>query len=507
MFVASLFAVIGALLGFANPVLRVPGLILLFPAGLAYAALNAKSLRQAWRFGYWTGFAAALSSLFWTAIPIHYYGNLPWWLAAPVPALMCLYLALFPALFTLLLRYVRDRLPIFASALFAGCLWAALDMARGWLLSGFPWLVLPAALAPWPFAIQAAAYIGAYGLSGLLAACAMLAVSGRLAPTLAGILLLAGIGIGGGFAVNAPLPEDGTITAAVVQGNIEQARKWDPAYQEATVDQYLELSRAQADATGADLLVWPETAMPFYFQKPDALRKRVTDFARDNALVLVTGAPAAARDAADEGYVFFNRAFLVGPDGEIAGSYDKEHLVPFGEYVPFSQYLPFVKKLVEGAGDFQAGTSPAPLVSGDLALGMLICYEAIFPELAQKRVAAGANLLVNISNDAWFGDSPAPRQHLDLTLLRAVEQGRYIVRATNTGISAVIDPKGRILAQSGLFKAESLGRADVGLITAQTWFHRLHGFLAAGILGLTILLPFAGPLFRSRRNGKTGKLI
>lgn len=507
MIVASLLAVVGAFLGFANPVLRVPGLILLFPAGLAFAALNASSPRQAWRYGYWTGFAAALCSLYWTAIPIHYYGYLPWWLAAPVPALMCLYLALFPALFTLLLRYFRDRLPLFALTLFAGCLWASLDMARGWLLSGFPWLVLPAALAPWPFAIQAAAFIGAFGLSGLLAACATLAVSGRVMPTLTGIAILAGAGIGGGFAVNAPLPEDGTITAAIVQGNVEQARKWDPAYQLETVDLYLALSRSRVDATGADLLVWPETAMPFYFQKPDDLRKRVTDFARDNALALVTGAPAAARNDEDDGYVFFNRAFLVGPDGGIAAEYDKEHLVPFGEYVPFGQYLPFVKKLVQGAGDFRAGTSPAPLVSGDLALGMLICYEAIFPELAQKRVAAGANLLVNISNDAWFGDSPAPRQHLDLSLLRAVEQGRYLVRATNTGISAVIDPKGRILVQGGLFKAESLGQADVGLISAQTWFHRLHGFLVAGILGLTVLLPVSGPLFRRRQSKKTGRII
>lgn len=507
MIVASLLAVIGAFFGFANPVLRIPGLILLFPAGLAFAALNASSLRQAWRYGYWTGFAAALCSLYWTAIPIHYYGYLPWWLSAPVPALMCLYLALFPALFALLARHVRDRLPMPALALFAGCLWASLEMARGWLLTGFPWLVLPAALAPWPFAIQGAAYIGAYGLSGLLAACATLAVSGRAKPSLAGLAILAGLWIGGGFAQNAPLPEDGTITAAIVQGNVEQAHKWDPAYQQETVDLYLKLSRSRVDATGADLLVWPETAMPFYFQKPDDLRRRVTEFARDNALTLVTGAPAAARDGDGKGFIFFNRAFLVGPDGKITGAYDKEHLVPFGEYVPFGQYLPFVKKLVQGAGDFRGGTSPAPLVSGDLALGMLICYEAIFPELAQKRVAAGANLLVNISNDAWFGDSPAPRQHLDLTLLRAVEQGRYIIRATNTGISAVIDPKGRILAQSGLFTAESLGRADVGLISTRTWFHRLHGFLVAGILGLTVVLPFIGPLFTSRLAKKPGVTV
>jgi len=496
----ALLAVFGAFLGFANPVARVPILVLLYPAGLAYMAYRASTIRQALKYGYWTGFAACAASLYWTAIPVHYYGFLPWWMAAPIPALMSLYLALYPAAFSAALRFGRDRMPVGALGLFAACLWAALETVRGTFLTGFPWLVLPAALAPWPFAIQGAAIFGAYGLSGVFAGCASLMAFGRRIPAVAGAALLAILFAWGAYSLGEPIPVDGTLTAAVIQGNVEQARKWDPAYQEQTVDLYLELSQSQADASGPSLVVWPETAMPFYFQRKSALRDRVTDFARDNALTLVTGAPAAIKN--ESGYSFFNRAYLVGPDGEPGAYYDKRHLVPFGEYVPFGDIFPFITKLAQGAGDFKPGSSATPLVSGDLALGMLICYEAIFPELAQELASAGANLFVNISNDAWFGDSPAPRQHLDLSLLRAVEQERYLVRATNTGISAIIDPKGRILVHGALFTPEGLSRADVGRITALTFFHRFYGIIFAGIVSCLVIMPFVGtffPSFRPRR--------
>jgi apolipoprotein N-acyltransferase len=139
----------------------------------------------------------------------------------------------------------------------------------------------------------------------------------------------------------------------------------------------------------------------------------------------------------------------------VVGFYDKEHLVPFGEYVPLGEWLP-LGKLVESVGDFSSGRNQRAPSIGDIALGVLVCYEGIFPELAQKRVEEGATLLVNISNDAWFGDSSAPWQHLQLSLLRAVEQGRWLARATNTGISLLADPQGRITARSGLFTEDAV---------------------------------------------------
>jgi apolipoprotein N-acyltransferase len=189
------------------------------------------------------------------------------------------------------------------------------------------------------------------------------------------------------------------------------------------------------------LIVWPETSMPFYFQDDSPLRKPVLDFLASSNATLILGAPAYRLGFGD--YSLFNRAYLLPGSGAAPSWYDKEHLVPFGEYMPLPSWLP-LEKLVHGVGDFAPGHDEKPLRSGDLAVGMLVCYEAIFSGLAQERVSQGANLIVTISNDAWFGATSAPLQHLNLTALRAIEQGRWIVRSTNTGISAFIDPLGRI---------------------------------------------------------------
>ncbi len=486
---AAVAAVAGSWFAFANPVFRFPGLILLYPACLTLLGLRSPSFGPAFRAGWLTGAAAALGSLYWAAVPVHDFGRLHWVLAAPTPALMALFLGLYPGLFAGLVQAYGKRLSPTAFGLFAGCLWMVLETARGTVFTGFPWLVPAAALSPWPAAVQGAAVVGAYGLSGLLAAFTAWIVSGRLLSrsTLLGLLGLAGLAAYGQYALQAPATPEATLSVAVVQGNINQDQKWDPEYQAATVMRYVDLSRKAVAGSKTDLVVWPETAMPFYFQRPDALQARVREFARDHNTALVTGAPAAAKE--NGAWTLFNRAYLTAPDGVVTAFYDKEHLVPFGEYVPLSRLLPFMRKLVQGAGDFREGDNKTPLQTGNLALGMLICYEGIFPELAQKRVAEGANLLVNITNDAWFGDTPAPRQHLDATLLRAVEQGRWLVRAANTGISAVIDPKGRILAHGRLFTAESVSSPEVGLVTEMTVFHRIKtgldwgvGLLLAGFL-------------------------
>ena len=188
----------------------------------------------------------------------------------------------------------------------------------------------------------------------------------------------------------------------------------------------------------------------------------------------------------------FNRAFLLGPNGDTVGYYDKEHLVPFGEYLPEWLNWGFLEALLQGVGVYQTGTATAPLRHDNLALGMLICYEGIFPWLAQNRVAEGANILVDISNDGWFGNTPAARQHLYLTALRAVEQNRWILRGTNTGISVVVDPRGRLAMQGGQFKAQAVwGKA--ALTTAPSVFHVVSPWLlplaAATFLGLLLFGP------------------
>lgn len=481
MTLASLLAVLGAWLGFANPVYRLPVLVLLFPAGLTLAAVRAPSPARAARSGFWIGSLAALGTLYWTVLPIHDYGGLAWPLALPIPALLAMALGLYTAAYAAVLRFAAPRLSPWLFGPLAGLAFASMEMARGTFLTGFPWLTLSAALAPWPATIQGAAFIGAYGLSGLCAWLATwLVLPGPL--TKQGLTaVLAGIGllVVGNLRLTTPPERDGTVHVTIVQGNVDQSRKWDPAAQSETVDKYLDLTREALKDAPTDLVVWPETAMPFYYQDHGLLSERLETFVAASKVPLLFGAPAYGREKDGE-MVLHNRAYLLPPDGR-TDYYDKEHLVPFGEYVPLGTVLTFVHKMVSGVGDFRPGRREKPLRDGKLALGVLICYEAIFPELAQQRVQAGANLLINISNDAWFGDSAAPRQHLDLALLRAVEQGRAIIRGTNTGISAAIDPRGRLMAQGGLFTALTLPCPETSLVSETTWFHRHYALITWGI--------------------------
>jgi apolipoprotein N-acyltransferase len=502
---AAILAVIGAWFGFANPFYRLPILALLLPAGLAAASMRAPSSAKAAKAGFVIGTLAACGNLYWTALPIHDFGNLAWPLAAPVPVLMAMALGAYVAVLAVVLRFAANRLSPWLFGPTTALAWTSMEMARGTFFTGFPWLTLSAAFSPWPVTIQGAAYVGAYGLSGVMAGlAAWLVVRGPFSRTALAAAILAGAFFFlGNQRVAAPLTTDGAIHVTIVQGNVDQSRKWDPAAQREIVDKYLGLTRkALADAP-TELVVWPETAMPFYFQEHDALAKRLTDFVAEAHAPLLFGAPAFLRDKGGE-IVLFNRAYLVTPSG-VEAAYDKEHLVPFGEYVPLGNILTFIHKLVEGVGDFRPGHAEEPLRDGRLALGGLICYEAIFPELAQRRVETGANLLVNISNDAWFGDSAAPRQHLDLALLRAVEQGRALVRGTNTGISAVIDPRGRVMAQGGLFSDLTLPCPEVPLVSETTWFHRHYTLITWAIPLLFLVMCLVCAISPEGRPGTIGR--
>ena len=356
--------------------------------------------------------------------------------------------------------------------------WYLMECFRGWFFTGFPWITLASAFTPWTPVIQLASVIGAYGLGGLLAGLSCLCVEGilrvrhphalrkrwlpALGGSLAGIFLVVAFGV-------------------------------------------FSLSFAPSGQGG--LLIWPETAMPFDYQTAPELSAAIRAFARDRRVALLFGAPGF-RNRGDGVVDAFNRAYLIAPYGVGEGWYDKEHLVPFGEYVPPFLDLPFLRPLLQGVGEFLPGESTGPLVlpatpqlspdRGPLVLGVLICYESIFPELARKQVAQGATLLVNISNDAWFGRSSAPEQHLSLGILRAVEQRRWIARSTNTGISAFVDPTGAVVARSGLFKAESLSHPVVPL-TEKSVFFTLEPWLPWA--GLALFLTFFTPvLSRFRRH-------
>ena len=487
--VLILTAALGALLGYANPWVHFPAAALLLPAALMLLGRNAPTPKLAFRDAWRAGSLAALANLYWVFWPVTHYGELHWALGLPVPVLLAMAMGCYYGLFGLA-AHLSLRLAPPLAVPFLALTWVVMELAQATLLSGFSWLTLSSAFVAWPVVVQIATVLGAYGVSGLL----VLVVAGVVlcrahkacaALSLAALLLLLGFGWHrlSSYAETTPAH-----SVAVVQGNIDQGIKWDASYQQSTVEKYLSLSRQVAAKANPELIVWPETSMPFYFQDDTPLRRPVLEFLRNGHAALILGAPAYARSSGPTSFILFNRAFLLDNSTMQASWYDKEHLVPFGEYMPLDKILP-LGNLVSGIGDFVPGTNEQALKSGDLALGLLVCYEAIFADMAQDRVSQGANLLINISNDAWFGDTSAPHQHLQLTALRAIEQGRYIVRSTNTGISAFIDPLGRIRIAGPQFV--DLAAADmVHPRTELTAFHRLYkGLLAAvGVLALVFAI-------------------
>jgi apolipoprotein N-acyltransferase len=495
---AYLLALLGAWFGFANPLYHFPPLVLLFPIGILWLAVAADSPLRAARAGWIAGSIAYTAGLYWIVMPVHYYGPLPWILAVPCPILIAMVLGLYTGVFAFLVCWACKRLSRLSAACFAALAWICLEYLRGYLLSGFPWLGLSQAFGPLPSALQSAAYIGAYGLSGAIVLVAGLIVLGGTRKTAwAGVaVVLAVLGSLGAWRMQDAPAKAGSFRAGIVQGNIEQGRKWNPAYQNATVQTYIELSRKQIRIHDPDMLIWPETAMPFFLQEPSPLRKRVAGFADRHDIPLLTGAPGYA--SANGTSRLFNRAYLIGPDGRFLDVYGKEHLVPFGEYVPLHSLLPFLDKLVAGISDFSPGQRTDPLEYGDLAMGGLICYEVIFPGLVQERVEDGANCLVNISNDAWFGRTSAPRQHLHQAVLRAVEQNRYVLRSTNTGISGVIDPRGRILRSTGLFREAEFVSSPVYLQHDRTFFSRYFDEIRYACFGAALLFVLKTLLSRPR---------
>lgn len=497
-----LLATLGAWIGFANPLLHIPAAVLAFPLGLAWIGFRATSGRNAFKFGWLAGLLACIGCFYWMVIPVQIYGGLPWYIALPCPALLGAFMGIYYGLFSLGMHYAGKRIDAIPLCLLAGLSWSSMEMLMGSLLSGFPWMNLASAFAPWPFAIQGASLVGAYGLSGVFT---ILAVAILLCSTYRSTLWLS-IGLAscitafGIYQVSYTPDIAPEYKVSIVQGNVDQAEKWVPEFQAKTVEKYAKLSLKAASRFKPELIIWPETAMPFYFQDKTPFRTAVEILARDTGTNLIIGAPAyRVIDLKTRRYVLLNRAWLMDETGRTMQSYDKEHLVPFGEYMPMKEWIPF-DKLVQAAGSFVSGTNNKPLMLNGMSLGMLICYEGIFPELAQKQVELGAKAIVNISNDAWFGETSAPRQHLNLTVMRAVEQGRWLVRGTNTGISAFIDPKGRLAAVGTQFHAETLD-SRIAPVSKTTFFHRVFHQLGPAIYLLTIL-GFAGIVFATRKQSK-----
>ena len=493
-------------LGFANPLLQIPLLVVLFPVLLFQQARHSRTRGQAFKRGWLMGGLTFSLCLYWVVVPVHYFGGLAWIAALPCPLLLGAYLGLFPAAFCLGTHWASRTFSWPLLGLFAALLWVLLEWFRGIFLTGFPWLGLAQAFSAWPASIQTLQYIGALGLTGVIVLCSIWLTAGyRNRSAWIGVLLILSLTTAFGiWKLKQPLASRGTgFSALIVQGNIDQNRKWDPAYQQETLNSYLELSRRGLQTSEPDLVLWPETAMPFYLQESKELTESIRRLCQSEEIDLITGAPGYTL-LPGGGYHLHNRAYLFDRSGSITDYYSKQHLVPFGEYVPFSRFLPFLSKLVQGVGDFAPGPRAEPLKTRNLAMGILICYEIIFEQLADRRVDMQSNVLINLSNDAWFGRTSAPRQHLHQAVLRAVEQQRFVIRATNSGISAVITPRGTLRARSDLFETQIIHTGELSTLNSRTVYSRYRntGLLAGAVLFALML--GAGLLSPGLRRESTG---
>ena len=467
-------------------------------------ALHGASGWRAARLGYVAGAVSALGLLYWTALVVIQYGGLPLAAGIAIMVALCLAFALFPLVFGWTVGRLVGTFGT-AGLLGAPFAWVATELLRTHTFFEFPWCLLGYSQHAFLPVIQVASVTAVYGVSFILAASssllayALLEADGpRRRAALGGLALLAvGAWGGGAWSMSRPIPETGRIVVGLVQGGVRQEDKWVPENAWENVDRHLQLTE-EAARRGARLVVWPESAVPFLYDREAALATRLQETVRRHGVHLFFGNDDL-EETAGGGRRIYVGAKLLSPEGRLTARYRKMHLVPFGEYVPlhalFTMGGRVTAKLVQEVSDFSPGTEA---LTGDVnghRVAVHICYEAIFPDLVRRFAARGAELLVNVTNDAWYGTTSAPHQHLAMAVFRAVENRRYLVRAANTGITAVVDPWGRVLSPTRLFDRGVLVR-EVPFLAERSFYTR-HGDVFARACA-AIALAFLAATFRPR---------
>ncbi len=428
-------------------------------------------------------------TLYWTGGVLAQFGGLPAPLAVLAVILLALYLGLYlsvgtAAMGVLLARGGRRALWLTPPA------WVASEYLRGTLLSGFPWVPLGDSQVEVLPVAQVASVLGVYGVSLLVAgvnaaiAVALLASGRRRLQTIAGtVALLAAVAVWGTWRVaDGSLARGGSpIRVGLIQGNIEQQEKWDPSQARRIFTTYIAMTR-DAVRRGAEYVIWPESSTPFMFEE-DPNGNAIRDLAAEVGVPIQFGSDQIERGPMPR---LYNAAFLVGPDRQTAAVYRKMQLVPFGEFIPLQRWISFLSPLVGNLGTFAAGDDVVLLPVGTHKVSTAICYEVIFPGLARRAVEKGSELLTTITNDAWYGRTSAPYQHFALASMRAIEQGRYLARAANTGISGAVDPYGRVVEKSAIFEQVGLV-VEVRFLQGRTIYSRIGDVAAYASLALTVL--------------------
>jgi apolipoprotein N-acyltransferase len=415
-----------------------------------------------------TGAVYFMGTVYWVFHSMYVYGHIPAVASLCVLILLCLYLALYTGVFAVMFKLIYVRLHVPAMFI-VPVLWVTLEYARTYILTGFPWSLLGYSQHSFLPLIQISDITGVYGISFLVAAINGLVfdlirqrkaglselvsrrhiISGAIALVL---IIIASLVYG--LAKLKHNDQGGNITVTVLQGNIDQDKKWDRNHQREVVDTYKNLTLAAA-SDKPDLVVWPESALPFIFGNDTDLTNEVMDLQKQmNSHMLIGSVLFKGREKGKS--LLSNSVIMLSPGTDAIEVYDKIHLVPFGEYVPMGNLFPFISKMVTAVGDFVKGKEVKVMKTPFAKIGNLICYEIAFPGLVRKFIDRGTNLIVTVTNDAWFGRTSAPYQHFSMAVFRAIENRVPVARSANTGISGFIDSRGRIKKKSDIFVKASL---------------------------------------------------
>ncbi|MCW8844454.1 MAG: apolipoprotein N-acyltransferase [Gammaproteobacteria bacterium] len=467
-----------------------------YPLALASTALfflliDAQRPGLAARCGFAFGFAAFLAGTYWLYISVHHFGKAPLLVALPVMFGLIAFMAAWYALLAWMCARWLNGSAVTRLLLAWPAAWVTVEWLRGWVATGFPWLSLGYSQLDSPLA-GFAPLAGVYGVSWAVALVAggillSLLGEGRKQRWL-GLLVALVVWLGGGLLRSVPwtAPEGDPALVMVAQGNVAQDMKWLPEQRQPTLDLYRELTLQNLDS---ELIVWPEAALPNLVSEEREYLSEVWTRVQESGGALVLGVLRLE----PQDWTVRNSLLALG---EEPGFYDKRHLVPFGEFFPVPGFVRnWLRLLSLPYSDIEPGPfDQAVLLAGRFRIAPSICYEDAFGA-EQRSFLPEANLLVNISNDAWFGDSVAPHQHLQMARMRALESGRFLIRSTNTGVSAVVDNNGQVMARSPQFKVAAL-RSKVQLFTGAT------PYILAGnapVMALALIAMLAGALLGKKR--------
>lgn len=476
------------------------------------------------RFAWMTGLASWMmftATTFWIVVAMVDYGHIPMPIAIAVLSLLSTILASFHALAGFSAARISRMLKLELVWTFPVCL-TALEFARNYVLTGFPWSNIAYSQARFLGMIQLADITGIYGLTFLIALTGAslpslwhsLGPSRRsgsqdhrvLRPVLLALVLVVAARGYGALRISQLEGNDATsrtLKVALLQGNIPQDEKWLAEKSGDILSTYTRLTENALDQ-GAELVVWPEASVPNLLPAELEYMPEQAFPSRGPGVQHIIGVPTYLPRLGDaDPFVMHNSAFLVDPSRRILGRYDKSHLVPFGEYVPLRSLFFFLGPLVQAVGTFLPGEEIAPLTDSLYRYGILVCYEDIFPEIARELGRKGAEILVNVTNDAWYGPTSALQQHLDMAVFRAIENRVPVARAANTGISAFVSPTGAVLAQTKAWE-EAVLLLPIQLRPAASPYIALGDAFAWLCVALT-LLGLGGPELLKRRKAASAE--